>query len=174
MPLLYPNWPHRDPYPNCDSLLSQLWPLSPCQPQLYHHPIPAFARSRPPVCQPLFLRPRLLGVLKLRTPGLVEGPLGSLHILGWEAQWGERIRTFSNPKDKKFQRTRQPVGGEEGQVSAELGHASAPPTPYYPSSAPARDFPVQRRGGKPKRKVRRRLGGAAPLPFAVRALDPER
>lgn len=104
----------------------------------------------------------------------MEGPLGSLHILGWEAQWGERIRTFSNPKDKKFQRTRQPVGGGEGQVSAELGHASAPPTPYYPSSAPARDFPVQRRGGEPKRKVRRRLGGAAPLPFAVRVLDPER
>lgn len=59
-------------------------------------------------------------------------------------------------------------------MSAELGHASAPPTPYYPSSAPARDFPGQRRGGEPKRKVRRRLGGAAPLPFAVRVLDPER
>ncbi|KAB0397907.1 hypothetical protein E2I00_014529, partial [Balaenoptera physalus] len=39
------------------------------RPQLYRRPIPAFARSLPPVCQPLSLRPRLLGVLELWTPG---------------------------------------------------------------------------------------------------------
>ena len=60
----------------------------------------------------------------------MEGPLGSLHILGWEAQWGERIITFSNPRDKKFQRTRQPVcacGGGEGGEGGGAGVCGARP-----------------------------------------------